>query len=96
MVRFSGHSPIDQESYSAALLEHMVKLKGNNFTRAEYFDAVQRITAEHHLPQRGGRLDLKGMSVGRIAYIADLVAEAIGEARAAKASNGNAEKEAVT
>lgn len=81
MLRFSGHSPVDQESYSAALLFHKVKLKVDNLTSAEYGDAVQLITRKHHLPQRVGRLDLNNMSVGRIVYIGDLVAEAIGQAR---------------
>jgi len=46
-----------------------------------------RITArKHHLPQRAGHLDLDHISIGRMDYIAEIVAEAVGQDRLSRST----------
>lgn len=79
--RTTRRGVIDQDAFSAAMLYHMVKPRVAGLTDAEYAAGLEYAARKHRLPRRGGRLDLSGMSVGWLAYIADLVAEAIGQDR---------------
>ncbi len=74
-MRFK-RSQIDRGAFSAALLRHMVQVRTGELTETEYLAASAEVGRRLGLNRNGGHLDLKGKSVGYLAYLADQIAVA--------------------
>lgn len=72
---------ITGDTFSAMLLHAMVNRRVKNLTDREYAAAMEYTARKHHLPQHAGLLNLEHISIGRMDYIAELVAEAVGQDR---------------
>ena len=70
-----------RESFAAVLLRSMVRQKTVKLTEEEYNAAVRYVIRKYHMEDRDGSIDLRGQDIG---YIAELVAEAVGQARLAE------------
>ena len=66
------------ESFPTLLLRAMVKRQVPRFTEAEYNAAVEYTIRKYGMDTRDGALDLHGQSAE---YIAELIAEAVGQDR---------------
>ena len=67
-----------RESFAAVLLRSMVRQKTVKLTEEEYNAAVRYVIRKYRMEDRDGSIDLRGQDIG---YIAELVAEAVGQAR---------------
>lgn len=70
-----------RESFAAVLLRSMVRQKTVKLTEEEYNAAVRYVIRKYRMEDRDGSIDLRGQDIG---YIAELVAEAVGQARLAE------------
>ena len=73
-------------AFSALLLRQMVSRRMKNLTDSEYTAAIEYTARKYHLPQRAGHLDLDHISIGRMDYIAEIVAEAVGQDRLSRST----------
>ena len=64
----------------------MVSRRVKNLTDSEYTAAIEYTARKYHLPQRAGHLDLDHISIGRMDYIAEIVAEAVGQDRLSRST----------
>ncbi len=84
MDRLAFRATRDQitgDTFSALLFRQMVGRRVKDLTDSEYTVGLEYAIRKHHLPQHAGLLDLDHISIGRMDYIAELVAEAVGQDR---------------
>lgn len=79
---------ITNDTFPPMLLHEMVRRRVKDLNDSEFTAGLEYTIRKYHLPQRAGRLDLDRISLGRMDYIAELVAETVGQDRL---SNGTME-----
>ena len=73
----------DHHAFAALMLRRMVESHSciGKTSDEEYASGIAYAARKYKLPTDGGTLNISSMSAGHIAYIADLVAEAVGQDR---------------
>lgn len=72
---------ITSDTFSVLLFHEMVRQRVKGLTDSEYTAALEYTIRKYHLSQHAGLPDLDHISIGRMDYIAELVAETIGQDR---------------
>ncbi len=72
---------ITSDTFSVLLFHEMVRQRVKGLTDSEYTAGLEYAIRKYHLPQCSGLLDFDHISLGRMDYIAELVAEAVGQDR---------------
>lgn len=68
-------------NFPAVLLRCMVRQNVPDLTDREYTAGLEYTARKYPLPQSGGRMKLEHQSIGGLAYLAGLVAEAVNQNR---------------
>lgn len=78
----------NHQAFAALMLRRMVENHSHigQTTDEEYASGIAYAAHKYKLPTDGGALNITGMSAGHLAYIADLIAETIGQRRIADAT----------
>ena len=78
----------NHRAFAALILRRMVENHRHigKTSDEEYASGIADAAHKYKLPTDGGTLNISGMSAGHLAYIADLIAEMIGQRRIADAT----------
>ena len=78
----------NHRAFAALILRSMVEnhRRIGKTSDEEYASGIAYAAHKYKLPMAGGTLNISGMSAGHLAYIADLIAETIGQRRIAEAT----------
>jgi hypothetical protein len=78
----------NHQVFAALMLRRMVENHSHigKTSDEEYASGIAYAAHKYKLPTDGGTLNITGMSAGHLAYIADLIAETIGQRRIADAT----------
>ena len=84
---------ITSDTFSVLLFHEMVRRRVKDLTDSEYAAGLEYAIRKYHLPQHSGLPDLDHISIGRMDYIAELVAEAVGQDRLSRGTMEIAQNE---